>query len=382
MTNLINDFRVNYIPARICDGKEYLVKYYVRHPIDGLMKKKTIRFNHLKGKYNKTDIIRQMRAACNQINIDLAAGKNPFIEADSPKSYHLLKDAIAYFLKIKMRDMRPDGMRSYLSFCNKLLAWIENKGMKDCYVISFTKDKAIEMMNELTLNENISNRTWNNHFVFYRSLWNWFIENQYCKINVFISFKKKREERKIRELIPNAIHKKIVNYCIEINPHLEIVIHLVRASFVRPKEICNIQIKEIDLIRKVILIPSEKAKTHNDRFAYLPDWLIEKIISLYHLDRYKPDDYLVSTGLLPGRILVDTRYVNKFWSKMRTELKLPMVYQLYSYRDTGITTLENSGIPESVIIKLTDHRSVKMARKYIHEPNINLIENVVSKIEE
>lgn len=70
-----------------------------------------------------------------------------------------MKDAVSYFLKIKTRDMHSDGMRSYTSFFNKLLTWIENKDIKDCYVISFTKDKAMEMMNELTLNDNISNRT-------------------------------------------------------------------------------------------------------------------------------------------------------------------------------------------------------------------------------
>lgn len=380
MTSIFIDFKQNYIPARICDGKELLVKYYVRHPVEGIMKRKTIRFNHLKGKYNKTEIIRIMRAACQQINIDLAAGKNPFIESDSPKSYHLLKDAISYFLKIKERDMRPDGMRSYNSFCSKLLNWMEKKELKDCYVISFTKTHALEMMNELTLKESISNRTWNNYFVFYRSLWNWFIENQYCKANVFGSFKKKREERKKRELIPDPVHQKILEYCANNNPYLEIIIHLVRASFIRPKEICNIQIKEIDLTKKVIFIPAEKAKNHHDRFAYLPDWLIEKIKEVYHLDRFKKDDYLISSTLAPGSKLVDTRYINKFWSKMRSGLKLPMVYQLYSYRDTGITSLENAGIPESVIIKLTDHSSVKMARKYIHEPNQELINEVVSQI--
>lgn len=381
MTNIITDFKVNYIPARICDGKEYLVKYYVRHPIDGQMKKKTIRFNHLKGRFSKTEIIRHMRAVCHQINIDLAAGKNPFIEAESPKSYHLLKDAISYFLKIKTREIRPDTVRSYTSFSNILLEWIDKKEMKDCYVISFTKEKATDMMNELLINGNLSNTTWNNYLRFYNILWNWLVENQYCKMNVFETFKKKREERKKREIIPSDVHNKIVNYCIEKNPYFEIVIHLIRASFIRPKEICNIQIKEIDLDKKVILIPAEKAKTHNDRFAYLPDWLIDKFKSLYNFDRYKPEDYLISTGLLPGKKLIDTRYVNKFWAKMRIELKLPMVYQLYSYRDTGITTLENAGIPESVIIKLTDHSSVKMARKYIHEPNQQLINDVVSKIQ-
>lgn len=54
--------------------------------------------------------------------------------------------------------------------------------------------------------------------------------------------------------------------------------------------------------------------------------------------------------------------------------------QLYSYRDTGITFLEDAGIQRKVIQKLTDHTSEKMVGKYIGQPSQELIDNVVSKI--
>jgi integrase len=380
MTTINNDFTIQYIPARICDGKDLCIKYYAWHPIEKKLKRIVMRFNHLKGKMNKTDLTRHIRKIANDINVNLAAGRNPFIEAETPKAFHKLSDAIELFLKMKKRDMRVDGLRSYTSYCKKLNKWLEDHKLKDCFVISFTGDLALEMMNELSLNEGLNNRTWNNHFVFYRSLWNWMITNNYCKLNVFESFSKKREDDKFRMVIPELSHNRISMYCRNFMPAMEIVIDLVRASFIRPKEISLIQIKEIDLFKKVIFIPASKSKTHRDRFAYLPDWLCAKIVDTFHLDRFSLDDYFIGKGLNPAKTNINTRDIDKFWNKIRKDLMLPDEMQLYSYRDTGITFLEDAGIQRKVIQKLTDHTSEKMVGKYIGQPSQELIDNVVSKI--
>jgi len=380
MTTINNDFTIQYIPARICDGKDLCIKYYAWHPIEKKLKRIVIRFNHLKGKMNKTDLTRHIRKIANDINVNLAAGRNPFIEAETPKAFHKLSEAIELFLKMKKRDMRVDGLRSYTSYCKKLNKWLEDHKLKDCFVISYTGDIALEMMNELSLNEGLNNRTWNNHFVFYRSLWNWMITNNYCKVNVFETFSKKREDDKFRMVIPELSHNRISMYCRNFMPEMEIVIDLVRASFIRPKEISLIQIKEIDLFKKVIFIPASKSKTHRDRFAYLPDWLCAKIVDTFQLDRFPLDDYFIGKGLSPAKTNINTRDIDKFWNKIRKDLILPDEMQLYSYRDTGITFLEDAGIQRKVIQKLTDHTSEKMVGKYIGQPSQELIDNVVSKI--
>lgn len=382
MAIINNNFELDYIPARICDGKELLIKYYYWDIKEAKRRRKVMRFNHLIGKFPKREIIKMMNKACADINMKLEAGKNPDVEAEMPKAYTKLKDAITIFSTIKEQEMREDGFNSYKSYIKRLLTWLASKGMADCFVVAFNKDMAVECLTNLELDPKIGNRTYNNYMVFYKSLWYWLIEKNYCKVNVFTGFKKKEEEEKIRKVIETDTQAKIVEYCREFNPRFEIVIDLVRAAFIRPAEICRIQIENIDLVNKVISIPKGKAKAKKFRYAYLPEWLCVKIMNNYQLERYPLDYYFITRDLSPGTKKTGTKELDKIWEKLRNKLELGKEAQLYSYRDTGITALEDSGIPRRVIIKLTGHKTEKMAGRYIGQPNKELIDNVVSKISE
>jgi integrase len=241
---------------------------------------------------------------------------------------------------------------------------------------------AVDFLIEIERNKSIGNRTYNNYVEFYRGLWNWLIEKNYCKNNIFTNFKKKEEEEKIRQIIDPKSHLKIIDYCRNNMPNMEIVIDLVRSSFIRPAEICRIKISNIDLFNKVISIPQGNSKTKKFRFAYLPDWLVYKIINNMSLENYPLDFYLLTRNLKPGTKKIGTRELDKYWAKIRTDLNLGMELQLYSYRDTGITALEDAGIQRRVIIKLTGHQSEEMAGKYIRQPSRELIDNIVTKIKE
>lgn len=383
MTTVINsDFELQYRPARIVKGKEIYIIYYAWHPVELRLKCKKMRFNHMVGKVSKAEIDKHIRKVANDININLAAGKNPFISADVANGYETLTKAIDNFLIVKEKEMRKDGFKSYRSYCKKLNAYLTDKKLTDIFAVNFSEDLAIDFMNLVELDPNVGSRSWNNHFVFFRSLWYWLIEKRYCKNNIFVGFKKKRENEKIRQVISKAEHLKIMDWCKENNPRFEIILDLVRCSFLRPAEICRVKISDIDLFNQVIHVSAEKAKTHNFRFAYLPEWLCVKFANLYNLERYLGTDYLVSTRLDPGTQPWDTRKLDKIWEKMRNDLNFGKEMQLYSYRDTGITALENDGVPESAIRKLTDHKSDRMLRNYVRNPSKELIDSVVSRIKE
>lgn len=382
MSIVNSNFEFDFIPARVCDGKELTIKFYVRNPADGKMKRVVKRFNHMVGKYTKRDIHKFLNQAVAEINAKLLAGHNPLIEAETPKAYTKLIAAVEIFRSVKEKEMRSDGFRSYKSYIKKLNTWLSEQKKEDISVAAFNKDLAVEFITALEIDRTIGNRTWNNYMVFYRSLWYWLIEKNYCKTNVFAGFRKKEEEEKVRNVIPHNTHEQIIAYCREYAPNLEIIIDLIRASFIRPAEICRIQIADINIYEKVIGIPKGNAKTKKFRYAYLPDWLCEKLINNYRLDTIPPNYYLVTRNLLPGTKKADTRELDKIWAKMRDTLQLGMDMQLYSYRDTGITALEDAGMPRRVIIKLTDHKTEKMAGKYIGPPSRELIDNVVCKIKE
>jgi integrase len=370
---------MEYIPARVCRGKDLCVKYYVWDQEINKRKRKVIRFNFMVGNFPMREIIRVMNKAAAEINMKLESGINPITEGKQPKSYTKLKEVFETFLSIKGKEMRPDGLRSYRSFIKKINAWIDKKN-KDMYVIFFNKDTAVDFLTELELDDNIGARSWNNHLIFYRTLWNWMKEKNYCTDNVFEGFKKKKTEEKVRKVIPVELHNDIVKYCRNSMPEMEVIIDLIRASFIRPAEICRLQISNIKLDQGVIEIPSGKSKNKNFRFAYLPEWLVDKIRKQFNPDSYPLNYFFVTRSLNPGVKNIGTRELDKKWEKIRSELGLGLEYQLYSYRDTGITFLENKGIPRNIIQKLTDHHSEKMVGKYVGGPSKELMEGVVSKI--
>ncbi len=378
--SLINDhFKMEYIPARVCKGKDLCVKYYVWDCEINKRKRKVIRFNHMVGRYPIREIHRLMSKAAVEINIKLESGINPIMEGKMPKGYTKLQEVFEVFLSIKEKEMRPDGFRSYKSFIKKLSNWLKiNK--YDMYVVFFNKDKAVDFLTELEIDENIGSRSYNNHLVFYRTFWNWMIEKNYCADNVFENFKKKKVEEKIRQVIPDEVHKRVTEYCRINMPQMEVVIDLIRASFIRPAEICRLQISNIKLDDGVIEIPSGKSKNKNFRYAYLPAWLVEKIRILFKPDTYPLNYYFVTRSLKPGLKHIGTRELDKVWHKIRNDVGLASEYQLYSYRDTGITFLENKGIPRNIIQKLTDHHSEKMVGKYVGGPSRELMEGVVNQI--
>jgi integrase len=378
--SLINDhFKMEYIPARVCKGKDLCVKYYVWDPEINKRKRKVIRFNHMRSNYPMKEIIRLMNKAAVEINIKLESGINPIMEGKMPKGYTKLQDVFGIFLSIKEKEMRSDGFRSYKSFINKLSNWlIINK--YNLYVVFFDKDKAVEFLTFLELDSKIGSRSYNNHLVFFKTFWNWLIEKNYCADNVFQGFRKKKVEEKIRQLIPSSLHIKICEYCKYNMQNMEVIIDLIRASFIRPAEICRLQISNIKLDDGVIEIPSGKSKNKNFRYAYLPKWLVDKIRINFKPEIYPLNYYFVTRSLTPGTKKIGTRELDKKWDKIRTDLNFGIEYQLYSYRDTGITFLENKGIPRNIIQKLTDHHSEKMVGKYVGGPSKELMEGVVNQI--
>jgi len=162
MTTIINDnFEIQYTPARIVDEKELYIIFYALHPIENKNKRVLKRYNHLRGKMNKTDLIRHLRRIANDINVNLASGKNPFIQVEIPKSYCQLTEAIDLFLKMKARDMRPDGLRLYTSYCTKMKNWLIARKMGDAFVATFTPEQAVEFRNEISLNTKLNNKRYN-----------------------------------------------------------------------------------------------------------------------------------------------------------------------------------------------------------------------------
>ena len=292
---------------------------------------------------------------------------NPYLQSGNVRIFTKLTDALNIYLKEKLREVRKDTKRVYRSQVKMFLAWMEKQHLENILVKSFSSANADDYLTFQFVEQGKSACTYNNYLTFFRGLFNWFIEKGYCDKNPFLKLKKKKEEEKKREVIPPQWDVQIMNYCRKNDPRLAFICMLVYSSFIRPAEICKIKIKDIHLEKSSIFIPGENAKNTHSRWATLTPDSIQMIKDMNIMD-YNPDWYLISTSLLPGMKKKETRDIDKHWSRMRKAINMPMIYQLYSYRDTGIMWLKENGVPDYLIVKLTGHLKTDMLQKYTHAP--------------
>lgn len=360
---------IPYIPAQL---KEYasgwVIEYHVINPETFEFERFREKFQRMRKKFASDDQARKAaKAICRERNKQLASGWSPFMKEGSIRSFTKMEDALNMFLKEKLKEIRPDTKRVYKSYVGIFLSWLKDHGLASIYVKSFSAINGDDYLSWQYIEQGKTACTYNNYLTFSRGLFNWFIQKGYCDKNPFTQISKKKEEQKKREVIPLEWDNRIMDYFYSHNPRMVLVCMLVYSSFIRPAEICRIQIKDIHPDKSAIFIPGQKAKNAHARWATLtPDTV--RIIEDLGIMNCNPDFYLISTSLLPGMKKKETRDLDKHWTKMRKAINLPDIYQLYSYRDTGIMVLKESGVPDYLIVKMTGHLELDMLQKYTHAP--------------
>lgn len=346
----------------------WVIEYHVLNPQSQLMERKREKFERMRKKYATDDEARKAaKKLCKEINKKLATGWNPYMEGTNMRIYTRLMDALNAFLKEKTRELRPDTKRVYDSQIRMFITWLEQSRLDNLLTQAFTSIHADDYLTYVYVEKKNSSYTYNNYLVFFRGLFNWMMEKGYCSTNPFRKLRKKKTEEKTRKVIPAEWDQRIMDYCVAYNPRLAFICMLVYSSFMRPAEICRVRVKDIHLDKSAIYISGENAKNKHSRWAILTEDTMKMIEEMRIMD-VNPDWYVISTGLLPGPKKKETRDIDKHWHRMRSDLRMPKEYQLYSYRDTGIMYLKDQGVPDYMIVKLTGHIKMDMLEKYTHDP--------------
>jgi integrase len=365
-----------YIPARMHEGKTWFISFYVIDP--GINKLKRIRT-----KINRVPTVKLRRQwgrqLVNEINIKLANGWNPILEAESSKSYHKLIDVMNTFIATKGKELRYDSMKSYKSFIKILKEYIlRNPKNKDLYVISFDKSMAINFMQDCYLKNNISERAYNNYISFYKLFFNWCMQYNYCKGNPFESFAKKKEKQKTRIMIDQFTRDNLKEYLIKNDYEYFVVCMLAYYVLLRPKEIAYLKIKYIDLEKQIIFMPGTISKSCKDNRPTIPD-VVCNYLKKMELEKFNKEHYLFSKNFKPGPDLIELRAIGRKWIELRKILKIPAEMQFYSLRDTGITQMLRSGVSADQVRDQAGHSSLEITNIYTKHLNNNANEDIKKK---
>ena len=363
-----------YIPAQYYETKKCsYVAYYVLDPATGKYKRKKIKLNHIKSKKTRRQYARELII---ELNKKLAEGWNPFIQSGS-KSYVRLLDALDMFFFDKERELRKRSLQSYRSQANVFIRWVKKQD-KEFYVGNFTETDAADFM-RWYWQKGIRAKTYNTMKSFLVTVWEWFIENSLANRNVFKGIKKKKEQSKIRQIIPTEIIQTLKQYLKEREPEFYVIFLLCYHGLLRPNEITQLKPKYFNIAQKVLILPPEVSKNNKKRVVSLSNELVAALKDI-EVESMAADVYMFSTGFKPGEKPIHRNRISEFWGQLRQRFDLPSEYQFYSLKDTGIVNMIRAGISLEAIRDQAGHSSLEMTNRYVQIARQTADKQIIDKI--
>jgi integrase len=338
-----------------------VVEYFVTNPNTQQLERKHIRLDHLPVAERK----RYGKRLAESINDKLYDGWNPWLDEESPHGFKPLLICLDEYIKSREReDLRGNSLRSFRSMVTLMAKWMHESGNVKVYVNAFTSDLAIEIMNWFWLGRNVSARTYNNYLEFYISLFSWFIQYRYCKVNPFLAIAKKKVTRnKKRVAIPAEDRKRIAAYWQKENPYYLVACFLAYGCQVRRLEACRLRVRAIQWANGTLIVEADEAKNGKARTVTMPRYVVDLLLDL-EIHKAPANWYLISYGFKPGKKQLPEKHISDAWVNMRKALRMPDTYQFYSLRDTGITQMLNDGIPAHMVRDQADHSSLSITDIY------------------
>ena len=285
----------NYVPAILCHQKDnWQIEYYVFSPVTNQMERKRMRLNKLRRHCGTLKEFKAHAANIVQtINNQLAGGWSPFGESENIRYYTTLDEVMLLYIEEKQKELKPDTLRSYKSFCKIFGEWCL-KTVPGCKCIQFNRVLAIRYMDYVYNERKVSARSYNNQLKMARAFFSWAVEKCYCKENPFEMLRVKKEAEKRRIIIDADTRSRIRDYFERENPGFIVVMELIYTSFLRPIEASRVQIGQIDLSQHCIHMSADKTKNGKQRAAPLSDELCERLSKM--IEGVPPEWYLIGYG--------------------------------------------------------------------------------------
>ncbi len=175
--------------------------------------------------------------------------------------------------------------------------------------------------------------------------------------------------------LPKVISAKDIKKLFEetVNLKHNLMLKLCYGMGLRVSEIINIKITDIDSANMQVLI--EKAKGKKDRYANLPDSILQQLRDYYKA--YKPEKYLFE-GQYGGQYSI--RSIQKVFKDAMKKARINKATGIHGLRHSFATHLLESGTDVKYIQELLGHNDIKTTLRYIHVSKQSL-KNVKSPLD-
>lgn len=365
---------VSYTLPKLHTGKNWYVDFTCYDPAEQKMKRKKYM---LDGIVKVTDRRKMAADIIATVSQRLRSGWNPWAELSNSRQYANVNEVLNLYVKYLKKlhssgSIKDSTLTDYTKRLNVLLDYMQNHTLPIMYIYQFNLSYISDFLDHLLLDRDASARTRNNYKIWLSSLCSWLVEKQYLEANPCERIKSLKEEEKKRSAISPEELKRINQYLSKEDPYFLLACRMEYYTFIRPEELTNIRLRDINLKEQKIFISSSISKNRKNGMVGLNDEIIKQMLDLKTFDN-DTNDYLFSTKFKPGKKKLTTRVLRDRFKKVRIALKLPDTYVFYSLKDSGIRDLANAA---GIVIARDQarHADISTTNKYLKGSSLTVHE--------
>lgn len=360
----------SYRPAQLKTGNNTRIEYYAYNPEKNKLQRIQVRLSHISGSMERKRYAYEM---IKRLNENLTSDWNPFINSEAKKTYKKFSDAINHFLTISEKKLSDDVIRAetykdYVSYLRNLQKWLNEKGYGDIYIYKLDKSVLTAFLEHIYVERNRTAKTRNNYLNYFRVFAGFLCENNYTKYKITDGINPLKNSKKQRKIISDKDVKRLIDYLQKENKNYLLACEVLYYTFIRPKEMSHIQIRDINFTNKTIIVGEKFAKNRKTQVVTIPKPLMDRFKEM-KIDKQNSNFYLFSTDFMPGKFRKSEKQFRDYWLKTARVLKFPKEYKFYSLKDNGITDLITATGDVQVVRDQARHSSIAITDIYSNKEN-------------
>lgn len=296
-----------------------------------------------------------------------------------------LKEALARAIKLKTNLVSERTLSDYENRFDVLQKWLAEHHPEIRTVDQLSKTVVLEFLNHMQLKTSPRNR--NNYRTCFSSIFQVMEDNEIIPQNFIKNIPKLKENPKRNKTYSPQQQQEIFDYLETKDPTLLLFIKFVSYNLLRPKEVCRLRIKDINLANKTVEF---KAKNKPLKTKLIPQILLDDLPDLSQMDG---ELMLFTPQGIGGKwdtTLENRRgyFTDRFKKVVKEHFGLDQNYGLYSFRHTFITKLYRSLVKDSspfaaksTLMQITGHSSMAALEKYLRDIDAELPQDYSNLLE-
>ena len=358
---------LGFYPAKyVSETSRSYVSYYVLEPATGKFVRKRIYLNRIKDpkerKRYATELIKKL-------NAKLKEGWNPLTIQRKERMYVLFIDALHDVVEYKKAYIRKASIRQYDGRVKVIEEFLKKNDHYSMLVYEFDERMARDLMDYIFKVKKHKGITYNNYMADFKTFFNAMVEKGYLTNNPFKGISRMPEQNKVKQPFTKEQSQTYVDWVKEHDYDFWIVSGYTYYCALRPNEIVQLKVKNVNFEQKYIEVPAECAKSRKYRRAPIAK------VFLQELEPYLkklPGEMYLATGhrkIRPGFNKTFPTRIGERFRVIADTIGLPKDIFFYSLKDTCAERLLEEGFSTQDVRDLFGHSSIAITDNYLRKRN-------------